>query len=314
MIELREPLSEEEQLKLFKDRNNLESKEKLILHNLKLVMWVAKQYYRPGENELDDLFQAGVIGLMRAIEGYEVDKGMLSSYAVWWIKQSITRDITDTGKVIRIPAYMAQEVNNLRMIKRELFQELEREPTPKELSIKLDISINKVNEILNIIQDPISLNMVMSGENGEATLESIIEDKEANFENDLISSMFIEEFKNEFKGKLSELQYETIRLYYGLDGTVYTLQEITDKYDCKSKDYVRSQRDEALRTIRRSRYSQEIKKEIEERTSYIRGIDYSQPRSKGGVRSSPVENIVLLREKMLDEFKKRDKEWIYKNL
>lgn len=311
-MEFKEPLPEEEQKILFeklKEHNEPDIKDKLILHNLRLVHWVAKWYYKPDKNELDDLFQVGVIGLMRAIEDYDPNKGAFSTYAVMWIKQSIVRDIAITERVIRIPGHMIQKVNNLIGAKNKLIQLLGREPTPRELSIEMELDIDSINGILTIVQDPISLHTVMGGDDGDLTLEDSIPDDGPPTDLLVEGKIFLEKFRDVAKEKLTELQYNTIILSVGLEGREYTLKEIAAKYKYSSES-IRSERDKGLRILQRTRYFQEIRAEVDERTSYARSIDYTQPKVTGGMRSSPVEELVMLREKMFKRIK-REKEATY---
>lgn len=303
-MEFDKPLPEEEQNLLFeklKESNDPEAKEKLILHNLRLVHWVAKQYYKPGKNELDDIFQQGVIGLMAAVKNYNPDKGSFGNYAVLWIKQSITRDIANTAKIIRVPAYMVQEVNNLIRVKNQMIQEIGKEPSTWELSIRLNISIDRVNEIFNVVQEPISLNTIVSGEDESLTIEDSVIDENSMFEDDVIGNVFMQEVYNEFKPpKLTEEELKIVYLSCGLDGNDYTLKAIGEHYNL-SVEQVRAKKSKALREMRNSKFMQQLRRDLDDRTSFYRSIDYSQPRSSGGLPSSPVERIVLEREKIKEK-------------
>lgn len=306
-MNFKEPLPKEEQQLLFEEyikTNDPMIREKLILHNLRLVMWLAKQYDRPGERELDDLFQSGVIGLMRALEDYDPNKGAFSGYATWWIKQAITRDIDNTGRVIRIPVHMAEKIKSLRNIQNELTKKLERDPTFLEISIKMGLEVEEVEELFKLSIDPTSLNLIIGGDSEDITLEDSLADSGPTPDVIVGDKVFIEQIKAEIKPRVTELQYDALIMYYGLEGQTYTLKEIAEKHNYKSGEYIRTERDKALRNIRPTKFFQEIKKEVDERTSFIKSIDYSQPSSKGGPRSSPVENLVLLRERIRNELKR----------
>lgn len=303
-MKLEEPLKKEEQQLLFEEYRRDKDpmvREKLILHNLRFVMWVAKQYYNPDKGELDDLFQVGTIGLMKAIEGYDPDKGSFGNYAMWWIRQSIMRDIANNGRTIRVPVHMNDLISSLVRARNQLMQTLEREPTTEELSFEMDLDIEEVEKILNVVNDPISLNTIVGGEDEDLTLEHSVADDSPTPDVVIGDKIFMEQIKAEIKPRVSELQYNILTMYYGLDGEMYTLKAIAEKYNYNSREYIRSERDKALREIRKTRFFMEIKKEVDERTSYIRGVDYSQPWSKGGVRSSPVERLVLNREKIREK-------------
>lgn len=299
MFELEKPLDETEQIELLNNKDNPKVKEKLIMHNLKLVLWVAKKYQREGNlnRDLDDLFQEGVIGLINAIEDYDEEKGAFVTFAVMHIRGSILRAITNKGKTIRLPSYMIELINKMQKISSELEVKLGRGPTPKEISKVMDLSIDKVNELLNIKDDPVSLHTIIGGDSEDITLMDSIADDGPTPDEIAESNVFIEQFKEELKDRLNELQYESIRLYYGLDCPEHTLKEIGAKYN-KNFEQVRRARDEGLNRIRRSRFIADIRNELDNRTSFVRSIDYSQPKVKGGQYVSPVERIVLERERI----------------
>lgn len=306
-MKFKETLSEEEQTELFnkyQETKNHDIRETLILHNLKLVYWVASKYYKKHKDSIDDLFQSGTIGLMRAIETYKSDRGTFSNYAIYYIRQSITRDINSHSKAIRIPEYKIQEVNEIKTEKNILIKKLGRDPTSKELSISLKKDIKEVNEILNIIDDPISLNKPI-GEDEDLTLEDSIADDSPPIDLLIEDKIFLEKFRELSKEKLSELQYNIIVLYCGIGCREHTLKELAAMHGYKSVEGVRSERDKGLRILRRTRYFQEIKKEVEERTSYYKSIDYSQPNvSGGGYKTSPVERIAEQREHIRERLRR----------
>lgn len=241
-MELKKQLPEQEQLELLKRKDDPKVKEKLIIHNLKLVSWVARKYHKEGRTELEDIFQSGTLGLMKAIDKYDPDKGAsFSTVAVWYIRSAITRNLYRFSN---------------------------------------DISLDEP-----IIDDE------------DITLLEAIPDDKVNVSDDVTSKVFMEQFKKEFEYGLDGLQYQIIRLYYGLDCPEHTLKEIGAKYN-KSSERVRQARDKGLRTIRRSRFMGDIRKELDNRTSFIKGKDYSQPKVRGGQYVSPVERIVLERERI----------------
>lgn len=303
MFEFEEQLSKEEQEELLKNKENPQTKEKLIIHNLRLVNWVAKKYHKPDTpgRELEDLFQEGVLGLMAAVDNYDPNKGAFGAYAALNIKGYILRALTGKQRVIRIPSHMVESINQYKAVKRSLEKTLERTPTQLEMSRKLNISIDKVNEIESLLKDPISLNVIIGGEDDNITLEETIPDDSPTPDIVTEDKVFIEQIKEAIGPKLSELQYNSIILYYGLNGEEYTLKEIADKYKVTG-EYIRAERQKALRKIRGLPFMQELYKniyaEVEERTRYYKSIDYTQPRVTGGEHYSPVENIVLERERI----------------
>ena len=310
MFEFEEQLSKEEQEELLKNKENPQTKEKLIIHNLRLVNWVAKKYHKPDTpgRELEDLFQEGVLGLMAAVDNYDPNKGAFGAYAALNIKGYILRALTKQ-RVIRIPSHMVESINQYKAVKRSLEKTLERTPTQLEMSRELSISIDQVNKIESLLHDPISLNVIIGGEDDDITLEETIPDDSPTPDIVTEDKVFIEQIKEVIEPKLSELQYNSIILYYGLNGEEYTLKEIADKYKVTG-EYIRAERQKALRKIRGLPFMQELYKNIyakvEERTRYYRSIDYTQPRVTGGEHYSPVENIVLEREKIIKRLEDKE--------
>lgn len=303
-IKLLEPLDENTQLKLFKEyreTNDLGIREKLILHNLKLVSWTIKNYYDKNILEYDDYFQIGTIGLMRAIESYDYTKGAFSTYATYSIKQSITRDIENLGRTIRVPSHMIGKINKLNQVKEELSNILEREPTIKEISLKMKLSIKEVNNILESTDEPKSLNIPIGDK--DSTLENMIEDTSPSPAELVEVKMFIEEFKEVSRKKLSDIQYNVLAMYLGIGMRKHSLKEITDKYNYKSNKSIIRIRKKAIEILKDTRFIMELQNIVDEETSYYKGVDYTQPSSKGNLPSSSVENIVLDREKRLEILK-----------
>lgn len=298
MFKLLEPLPEEEQNHLLSERGNPENKEKLILHNLKLIYWVIRRYY-PREKRLeeDDLFQEGVIGLINAIDRYDKDKGTFGNFAVWDIRGSIQRALENKADVIRIPSYLRQTLVTLEATINNLESKLYREPTDLEIASSMGISEREVTRLKNIIKEPISLNYPINSDGETLTLEDSIRDPSSPGYDEVEDRVYIQDFKNKVKCYLSDIEYKTLTLYYGLDSPKYYIGEIAKglKEEPKKVSAVRA---EALRKLRRSKVIAEIKRELDDNTIFISGIDYSKPRVIGGEVSSPVERIVLQREKM----------------
>lgn len=258
-MNLEDKLPDEEQERLLKSKDDLESRNKLIVHNLRLVHWVSKKYYNPGVNELDDLFQSGVIGLMKAIDKYDPDKGLFSTYAVLWIKQEIRRYMSTTVNSIRVPEYMSELKRNLIKAKNQLIQELEREPTVLELSIKMGKPIKTINEILNIIDEPISINSVIGGEYDNITLEDAILDNGPTPDIIAADKIFIEQFKEHIKSRLSELEYNCVILFCGIGCEEYSLADIGNKYN-KTYEEIRSAKDKGISKIKNMNYDYGVKR------------------------------------------------------
>lgn len=240
---------------------------------------------------------------MKAIEGYDYNIGAFSTYSIYSIRQAIERDIQNYGRTIRVPSYMLENINKIKVIKEELSQILEREPTLREISLKSQLSINEVKDILNTIDDPISLNTPMSTESDSMTLEGAIEDNSPTPAELVETKIFIEDFKEESKRVLTDLGYNVLIMYLGVGTREHTLKEIGEIYN-HNREYIRVQKDNALNRLRRTRYIKELRDQVEENTTYYRSIDYSQPGGKGNLPSSSVENIVMRREKKLEKLKK----------
>ncbi|NLB89331.1 MAG: sigma-70 family RNA polymerase sigma factor, partial [Syntrophomonadaceae bacterium] len=267
------------------------------------VYWIARKLHLENTSgrEFDDLFQEGVIGLMKAIDDYDSKRGQFGAYATLHIRGSILRSITDKQRIIRVPSYMIQLINNYKKISKELEIVYQREPTALEISHKLEVPLKQVYEIENIINDPLSLNAIVGGEDDDITLEDTIPDSGPSVEDITESRVFIEQLKDGFKEKLPELEFESVRLYYGLDCPEHTLKELAEVLN-KTIEQVRQSRDKGLRVLRQSSFI----RELDERTTWIRSIDYSQPRVTGGLRTSPVERIVLEREELFNKIKRQN--------
>lgn len=272
---------------------------------MKLVTWTIKRYYDKNILEYDDYFQTGTIGLMKSIETYDPEKGSFSNYTIYSIKQAITRDIENYGRTIRVPSHMIAKINKLKAIQEELTTLLEREPTLLEISKKAKLPLKEVKEILTVADDPISLNIPTSTENESITLEGSIEDDSPSPDEVVENKIFIEKYQEEAKKSLSETQNNIINMYLGIGTREHTLKEIAEIYNAKTIQPIRTERDKGLRTLRRTRYFQDLMKEFEEETSYYKSVDYSSPRVVGGLPSSSVENIVLDREKRLERLKQK---------
>lgn len=266
-----------------------------------MVKWVALKY-QGSKLEQDDLFQTGTIGLIKAIDMYDEEKGMFSTYATYWIRGTINRSIENYGKTIRIPSHLLSEANKLNQIKSELYKELGRAPTTKELSLKLNKSIVDIEELLEITQDPLSINSNYDAGEGSSTLENIIEDDKPRPDELIEEIMFLKEFEEAIRPKLTDIQYNSIIMSYGIGVKEYTLQEISKKYN-KNIEYIRTERNDGLNIIRETKYCMDLQEGLDERTTYYKSIDYSIQGSSGKSNISPVERIAIEREYILKKLK-----------
>ena len=253
-------LTMEEELEL-SDRileGDEQAKHILAEANLRLVVSIAKRYVGRGMLFLD-LIQEGNIGLMKAVEKFDVSKGFkFSTYATWWIRQAITRAIADQARTIRVPVHMVETINKLARIHRQLTLELNREPTEEELAKKMNTTVEKIREIYKISQEPVSLETPI-GEEDDSHLGDFVPDERNMSPEDYATNEMLKDEIGEVLLTLTEREEKVIRLRFGLeDGKVRTLEEVGQMFGV-TRERIRQIEAKALRKLRHPSRSRKLK-------------------------------------------------------
>lgn len=259
-------LTAEEEVEIAKriEKGDELAKERMINSNLRLVVSVAKRYVNGSKMTLLDLIQEGNLGLIKAVDKFDYHRGYkFSTYAMWWIRQAITRSIADQARTIRIPVHMKERMNKLTKASRKFISDNGRDPTTEELAEILDIEEEKVESIVQLYGDTISLDIPI-GDEGDAVLMNFVADEEMPGILSSVEQVMLGHELDEVLSILTEREQRILRLRFGFeDGKIYTLEEVGKEFDV-TRERIRQIEAKALRRLRMNRETKKLKAYLEE--------------------------------------------------